>query len=516
MKTLFRLLIAGILLLGTSCEKEPFLDYELPNLGNTLEFTAEGGCFEVEISADCDYEIRCKDYWVTAKRTDNGINVSTQANLETLERESEIYILYYYRKEQICKTIKVKQEAFEPILAIENTEFEFDSNGGSEVIEIVTNAEYSVFVDVTWIKCSKKGNNLEITVSSSKTPEKRYGEITISLPKYDINEVVQIAQSACEPKIEISTTSLTFDYTGGEKTVNISSNFEYDIVCSTEWLTFKKVTEGVKFIASSNYVMTPRSIVVVIRSAKYGIEKRINVTQSTMPSDYTVIEYTTDFGGIVKPYDTKAFGDAQIVSNTYENGKGVLKFDIPITTIGYQAFYNSLLTSVTIPASVTSIGKDAFYGCSRLTSVHITNLSSWCKIDFTNSGANPLSYANAKLYLNGALVESLTIPSDITKIKQYAFCDCTSLQSVTITNSVTSIEKYAFYKCNQLESVVIPNSVRTIGEYAFTQCSLLSSIVIPNSVTEIKESTFEQCGLTDIKIGNQVKYIRYRAFYGHK
>ena len=235
-----------------------------------------------------------------------------------------------------------------------------------------------------------------------------------------------------------------------------------------------------------------------------------------MPSDYTVIEYTTDFGGIVKPYDTKAFGDAQIVSNTYENGKGVLKFDIPITTIGYQAFYNSLLTSVTIPASVTSIGKDAFYGCSRLTSVHITNLSSWCKIDFTNSGANPLSYANAKLYLNGALVESLTIPSDITKIKQYAFCDCTSLQSVTITNSVTSIEKYAFYKCNQLESVVIPNSVRTIGEYAFTQCSLLSSIVIPNSVTEIKESTFAQCGLTDIKIGNQVKYIRYRAFYGHK
>ena len=122
MKNLFRILIIGMLSLCVSCEKEPFLDYELPNLGECLEFTADGGTAEIQITADCSYEVQCKDDWVYAFVTEGGLSASVQANTEIIERETKINILYYHRKEQICKSIKVKQSAFEPILSIDEDE----------------------------------------------------------------------------------------------------------------------------------------------------------------------------------------------------------------------------------------------------------------------------------------------------------------------------------------------------------------------------------------------------------
>ena len=84
------------------------------------------------------------------------------------------------------------------------------------------------------------------------------------------------------------------------------------------------------------------------------------------------IWYTTYDNNITDINDTHAFGGANIVSNTYENGKGVLVFDRNVTEIGDFAFYYcGNLTSVTIPDSVTSIGESAFES-TPLTSVRIS------------------------------------------------------------------------------------------------------------------------------------------------
>ena len=104
------------------------------------------------------------------------------------------------------------------------------------------------------------------------------------------------------------------------------------------------------------------------------------------------------------------------------------------------------MSSVTIGNSVTSIGAKAFNNCDALSSVYISDLSAWCRIDFVN-GYNPLC-KGAKFYLNNVEVTDLVIPDDITEIKKYAFADCQSLTSVTIPNSVTSIGNYAFDGCN--------------------------------------------------------------------
>ena len=140
--------------------------------------------------------------------------------------------------------------------------------------------------------------------------------------------------------------------------------------------------------------------------------------------------------------------------------------------------------SFTIPNSVTSIGKSAFWGCTGLTSVTIGN--SVTSIGFI-------------AFYGCTGLTSVTIPHSITGIVMATFFGCTGLTSVTIPNSVTWIGTQAFGDCTGLTSVTIPNSVTSIGWRVFEGCTGLTSVTIPNSVTSIGDAAFWDCtGLTSI------------------
>ena len=223
-----------------------------------------------------------------------------------------------------------------------------------------------------------------------------------------------------------------------------------------------------------------------------------------------VIIYTSSDDKVVTPYERNVFG-ADIVSNTYSNGQGVIIFDAPVTSIGDYAFYNcTSLASVTIPDSVTSIRGSAFINCDGLTrvNVNISDLARYCT-------SNPMHSipGETHLYLNGKEITNLVIPNSVTSIGSYAFYGCDGLTSITIPNSVTSIGGYAFRGCTSLTSVTIPDSVTSIGSHAFASCTSLASVTIGNSVSSIGDSAFRNCdGLTNITIPNSVTSIGSCAF----
>ncbi|MBP5364688.1 MAG: leucine-rich repeat domain-containing protein [Bacteroidales bacterium] len=195
---------------------------------------------------------------------------------------------------------------------------------------------------------------------------------------------------------------------------------------------------------------------------------------------------------------TKPTGSLNIPAKV-TNSSTSAEYDV--TSIGSEAFYGcSGLTSVTIPNSVTSIGDYAFLGCSGLTTVTIGN-------SVTSIGSRAFDGCN--------VLTSVTIPNSVTSIGQSAFSYCSSITSVTIPNSVTSIGVSAFYCCSGLTTVIIGNSVTSIGGHAFRDCSGLTSVTIPNSVTSIGDEAFFGCsGLTSVTIPNSVTSIGERGFLG--
>ena len=267
-----------------------------------------------------------------------------------------------------------------------------------------------------------------------------------------------------------------------------------------------------------------------------GIPNGWTVEDEVQPTNE--IWYTSTTGEVIDPYDATVFG-ANLVSNTYENGKGIITFDGPVTGIGESAFLwtgngNAYkLLSISLPETVTTIGSSAFFQCRYLTQISIPDgVTSIGYGAFLGCNTLPeihlptsLQTIGSEAFLNCSELTTLHIPDDVTSIGTGAFAACNNLSSFTgkyasadsrclivnnslyafapfglttytVPDGVVEIKNEAFRSHNGLEEVVFPEGLLRMGG-AFTYCNGLKRVTIPSSVSNIYSVLIDQCTIEE-------------------
>lgn len=306
-------------------------------------------------------------------------------------------------------------------------------------------------------------------------------------------------------------------------------------------------------------VVIPNSVTSIWPEAFSGCT---NLTSIVIPSGTGVSRGTFSGCGIKSAgpigggYDCEFGWTDTIFDGAFENCAKLTRITLPdsITHIGRYAFRGcSELASITIPNSVSYIGPYAFQSCSKLNGVVIPDGVTRID-DFTFSGcaaldsivipasvtkigdqvfsgcafesAGPIggnygfefgwtSSIPHGVFTNFDKLTRAAIPAGVTKIKAATFAGCTSLESVAIPAGVTEIQTNAFFGCSALTDLTIPNSVKWIMNAAFANCTSLKEIVLPGGITQISSGTFNNCtALESVTIPAGVTEIAENVFSG--
>lgn len=207
------------------------------------------------------------------------------------------------------------------------------------------------------------------------------------------------------------------------------------------------------------------------------------------------------------PSTVKTIGEH---SFAYCSGLTMIELPNSVTSIGSGAFKGAPITSINIPASVKEIKGNPFLLCENLSDINVDNANKdFCSVDGILFNRDKTVLKCYPVIKKGV---TYTIPATVRTIGENAFSNNKELQSVVIPNSVTSIEFSAFSACKIL-SVEIPNSVTSIDEMAFSMCDHLTSAKLPASLKSIEDYTFMYCThLELIEIPESVKSIGTGAF----
>ncbi len=173
-----------------------------------------------------------------------------------------------------------------------------------------------------------------------------------------------------------------------------------------------------------------------------------------------------------------------------------------LDSIGYQAFYQTALREITIPENVSYVGNQAFASCDSLTTVH-WNTSKMRMNNIWSSSNAPFN--------NSKNITTVTFDNNVKVIPNYLFRNCTNLTQVSLPAALDTIGGSAFYG-TKIKEIKLPDGVQYIGGTAFYQ-TLLQTITLPEGLQYIGGSAFAQTPLQAINIPESVEYIGYRTFH---
>lgn len=217
-----------------------------------------------------------------------------------------------------------------------------------------------------------------------------------------------------------------------------------------------------------------------------------------------------DFPTKLKTIDNKAFYDRYLT--------GPLVLPEGLDSIGSEAFYNNIITEVTIPESVRAIGVTAFYQNQSLKSVTLNNRMELISESLFNSCKNLAVVHGGKNVKNIAYrafygCDSLRSIKDFVPVTigQAAFSNCRKLENFNFSR-IKSIGYESFYQCNSLKEADL-TTLTAIGNRSFCACTSLKKVTLGNDITTIKSDAFYACDvLEEVILGSSINSLETDCF----
>ena len=187
--------------------------------------------------------------------------------------------------------------------------------------------------------------------------------------------------------------------------------------------------------------------------------------------------------------------------------------DIPngVTELALFAFYEcKALTEVQLPDSITSMGYQCFYNCTNLSSINIPQ--NWTDTPSSNTNGTMNADYCGHIFQGCKSLKSLTIPEGLT-LPSYALCYSDYLETVTLPSTITEIKNHTFYNCTRLTSIEVPAGVTYIGKSAFCYCNALTEVTLPAYLTELALYAFYNCkALAEVQLPDSITIIGWQCF----
>lgn len=250
-----------------------------------------------------------------------------------------------------------------------------------------------------------------------------------------------------------------------------------------------------------------RNSVVIIDGERYLVDCGYT---GNAPRHYELSKMDYDYSyeilndGTLRLYQYEGTDTNIVVPDTIDRRK--------VTVLGNSTFQYctqaSDIESVTLPDSLTTIEKNAFYNCEKLKSVTIPPNVSFIGLAAFVEGLSESSLTEIKVDPENPYFsekDGVVFSKDGTKLIMFPSGRSGDYQ---IPDGTVSVGDYAFYYCVNVSSITVPGSVRSLGEGAFGNCSSLTKAVLNEGLEEIGEYAFQSSsGIRDIIIPASVKSV---------